>query len=204
MEKAAYPILDQPKDLPQMQPKAVFKPVVKQQVPIVETQNLELKINWAQIFNILVLVGVILLGLAYDSHLSDVTNMPIFRPMLWFKYILIILNIVHYFSPGNDIVNQGLTIFAYTSFVELIVNVLILLVVLSQDVAYILAAGLGLVFITLPTFLVGLTSWILLKNSITYQSANQIYTMAQSFYQEQTKEEQAQPKYQQVQFIVQP
>ena len=207
MENTAYPILKEPENLPKMQPKVIYQPAAHV-TPRVEEGELAIKINWAQIFNIIILIGVILIGLAYDPSLSEVTNAPYFRYFLFFKYVLIVVNLVFYFMQKNETVRRILKTLSYASFVELVLSILILVIVIEADLAYIIAAAVGLIFIALPTFLVGLTSWILLKNSRSFQTGNDYYMLAQKYLQQENvtepKKEENVKKLIPVQYVLQP
>ena len=206
MENPSYPMLQEPQNLPQMKPMTIHQP--DQKIPLIkENLEMKLKINWAQVFNIILLIGVTYMSIAYDPHLGDIIMLPQYKTMLLFKYALMIANIVYYFMTSNETVSTVLTILAYASFVELVLTILALVVVLNADLAYLLAVGIALVFITLPTFLIGITAWILLKNNKSCLSRNEIATVTQNIWHQNAplKMNSEQPhKFSQVQFVMQP
>ena len=164
MESCSYPVLKEPQPLSQFAPRLVQQPAYSA-YPVRYDNPLLLKINWAFIFNIIVVVWDTLFLLAYGKYLASVQDIPLFLYMVLFEAALIIMNVVWYFYNDNNTFNEILKVMAYSTFVLFFVGVFATILLISGTMSDMVGILVAMLFIILPTSLLGLSIWLVMKEN---------------------------------------
>ena len=162
MERLTYPqLIEQPK-LPQISP-ALQKTVAPAYFPAQNEHNNVSRTHWAEVCNIIVLIleGVFLA--AYGYYLATVNNLPIFGILVAFQLIAFALNTAWYFDKSNPTLIHLLSIVSYISFAELVFGIIFVIALIQGTMVDQVQAILLALFVILPTFVLGLSIWVLLK-----------------------------------------
>ena len=178
MEKTAYPIIKDPEQMPRMQPR-----VQPQQVPIQmitqQREDLELKIHWAQVWNVIMLVAT---GLYFYTQTEYY-----FKHMEWFFGFfmvvinsLIILNIIWYFNKNNQTLSFILIHLAYLTFILEAGSLLAVVATISLAENVLFEAILAFVFVNGPGALLGWSTWIVVRNHLRKEDPAHYYAMHQN------------------------
>ena len=162
MERLTYPqLIEQPK-LPQISP-ALQKTVAPSYFPVQNEYNSVSRTHWAEVCNIIVLIleGVFLA--AYGYYLATVNNLPIFWILVAFQLFAFILNSAWYFDKSNQTLVILLTLVSYISFAELVFGIFYVIALIQGTMVDQIQAILLALFVILPTFILGVSIWVLLR-----------------------------------------
>uniref|UniRef100_A0A7S3KCP3 Uncharacterized protein n=1 Tax=Euplotes crassus TaxID=5936 RepID=A0A7S3KCP3_EUPCR len=123
------------------------------------------KRHWAEVLNIIVLVieGLLLLG--FGSYFADVNNKPAFSALVMFHVTMFILNVVFYIVPQSKLVRDLLGFFSIASFFVFGLVVIYVVASISGPSVDTIGAILLGAFVGLPTFILGLSAWIALRET---------------------------------------
>ena len=174
MENSSYPELKEPQALPQMLPK-MMPQQVPAYMPIGQPNDFEFRINWAMVFNVIVLIGEIVFLWAYGQYIAFVQDMQIYTFLVAYQVVLVIMNIVWYFYRTNSTFNNVLAILAYGTFVLFIGGILAVVILISGTMSQMVAVLVALLFILIPLGLLGLSVWLLLRNTFVVAQISMEY-----------------------------
>ncbi|CAI2379924.1 unnamed protein product [Moneuplotes crassus] len=193
MEKVEYPQLQDPQTLPKMSERMIHQQVHYNVIPQQES-NLQFKIHWAFVFNIIMLI-VDTWYFSQESpylwkHMGD-----LFKVFVIVHHSLILLNIIWYFKKDLDWLNNAILILSYTTFVFLAFSVLytVAAINLEQDVLF--DAIISLVFVNLPGALLGWSAWLLVKDHISTSGSQPITCSTQEYQMQQEAPKKAAPQF---------
>ena len=85
--------------------------------------------------------------------------------MVLFEAVLIIMNVVWYFYNDNNTFNEILKVMAYSTFVLFFVGVFATILLISGTMSDMVGVLVALLFIILPTSLLGLSIWLVMKGN---------------------------------------
>lgn len=166
-------------------------------------QDLNFRIHWAEIFNLIVLAGVAVFTWSYGYYLATVQDLTIYTVLVLYLVALILMNITWYFYKDETFVHI-LSIMAYGTFVIFFGGILAVVILISGTMSEMVAVLVAMLFILIPMVLLGLSVWILLRNSFVMNQVPMHYASLPShlYDQEAPKMEKVQPQTQYVQVLM--
>lgn len=168
-----------------------------------QPESFDFRIHWAEIFNVIVLIAIGVFTWSYGWYLATVQDMAIYTVLVLYLVALILMNATWYFYKGETFVHI-LSVMAYGTFVLFFGGILATVVLISGTMSEMVAALVAMLFILIPMVLLGLSIWILLRNSFLRAQMTMNYSsLPTNFYdQEAPRMEKVQPQVQYVQVMM--
>ena len=183
METKAYPEIKEPETMPPIMPK-MYPQQTPVYMPIEQPQNYELSVNWAQVFNWIAIVGCSVFLYAYGPYLADVQDLEVYKYIVFYEVVTIIVNVVWYFTKSSAVTSL-LGILAYGSFLIFVLGVFVTILFINGSLADLVAVLVALLFLEIPLGLLGLSAWLALKESSVEPTSNSTsYDVNHTFDQE--------------------